>query len=169
MDRENIKNKAAQQSAAMEEFEERLIGVNRVAKVVKGGKKLKISCCVVVGDRSKHVGVGFAKAAELPIASRKASQSARRNIIDLKLRGNTIPHRILGKCGAAKVLLRPASEGTGIIACDPIRAILELGGIKDILTKSLGSNTITNLVKATINGLSNLRTKEEIAKLRKSK
>jgi len=147
-------------------IEERTIGIKRVAKTVKGGRRLRLSACCAAGDKKGEVGVGFGKAQEMLEAIRKATERAKKNMITVKLKGDTIPHRITGKCGGAKILIMPASPGTGIIACEPVRAILELTGIKDVLTKSLGSNNLGNVAKATINALSKLRTREEVMKLR---
>ena len=148
------------------EFEERTLNIKRVAKTVKGGRKLRLSACSAVGDLKSCVGIGFGKAKEIVEAIRKAKERAEKNMIQVKHRGNTIPHRVMGKCSGAKILIRPASSGTGIIACDTVRNILELGGVRDALTKSLGSNNTGNLAKATIDALSKLRTHEEVAKLR---
>ncbi|MCK4352900.1 30S ribosomal protein S5 [candidate division WOR-3 bacterium] len=148
------------------EFEERTINIKRVAKTVKGGKRMRLSVCCAVGDSISKVGIGFGKAKEIVEALRKAKERAQKTMVEIKHRGRTIPHRVLGKCGGAKILIRPASPGTGIIACNTVRVILELGGIKDALTKCFGSTNPMNLSKATINALLQLRTREEIAKLR---
>ncbi len=148
------------------EFEEKVVEVNRVAKVVKGGKRFRFSATVVIGDGVSRVGIGFGKAKQVSDAVRKGMEKARSEIKDIKVVGGTIPHSVLSKCGGAKVLLIPAAPGTGIIACEPVRAVLELGGIRDVLTKSLGSNTTKNVVKATLNGLLSLRTKEDVEKIR---
>ena len=148
------------------ELEERVVFINRVAKVVRGGKRLRFSATCVVGDLHSRVGVGSGKASEVSEAVRKASERAKKSLIEVKKRNGTIPHDVIGKCGASKILLKPASPGTGVIACDPVRDVLTLGGIKDILTKSLGSNNTRNLVYATIDALTKLRTKEEVLKLR---
>ncbi|MDI6840065.1 MAG: 30S ribosomal protein S5 [bacterium] len=148
------------------EVEERTINIKRVAKTLKGGRSIRLLVCSAVGDSFSRVGIGFGKAQEVMEAVRKAKERAKKNMIEVKHRGNTIPHIVSGKCGGAKILIRPASPGTGIIACDPVRIILELGGIKDALTKSLGSSNAGNLAKATINALSKLRTQEEVSKLR---
>ncbi|HDP70155.1 MAG TPA: 30S ribosomal protein S5 [Actinobacteria bacterium] len=147
-------------------LEEKVVYTNRVAKVLKGGRKFSLSALVVVGDGNGHVGVGLGKGKEIPIAITKAVQSAKKNLIEVSLTDSTIPHAILGEAGAGKVLLKPASKGTGVIAGGPVRAVLELAGIKDILAKSLGSSNAINMVRATMNGLSNLRKAEEIAKTR---
>jgi len=148
------------------EFKEKLVYVNRVAKVVKGGRNFRFTALVVVGDEKGRVGAGLGKAAEIPDAISKAVQKAKRNLIKVPIVGTTIPHEVIGIFGRGKVLLLPAPEGTGVIAGGPARAVLELAGIKDIKTKSQGSNTPANCVKATIEGLKSLKTAEQYAKLR---
>ena len=148
------------------ELQEKLVVVNRVSKTVKGGRIARFAALMVVGDGNGHVGYGLGKAAEVPEAIRKGIEDAKKNMIEVSLHGNTIPHDVLGEYGAGSVLLRPATEGTGIIAGKTVRAIVELAGIKNIRAKSLRSNNPTNVVKATFEGLKMLRTVEEVAKTR---
>ncbi len=148
------------------EFKEKLVAVNRVAKVVKGGRNFRFTALVVVGDENGRVGAGTGKAAEIPDAIKKAVQKAKKSMIEVPIVGTTIPHEILGVFGRGKVLLLPANEGTGVIAGGPARAVLEMAGVKDIKTKSYGSNTPSNCVKATIEGLRHLKTAEMVARLR---
>ena len=148
------------------ELKEKVVAINRVAKVVKGGRNFRFSAVIVVGDGAGHVGVGNGKAAEVPDAIKKAIEDAKKNLVSVAMVGTTVPHEIYGKFGTGKVLIMPASEGTGVIAGGPARSVLELSGLKDVRAKSLGSNNPRNMVKATINGLASLRTAEDIAKLR---
>lgn len=149
------------------ELEDKLVSLKRVTKVVKGGRNFRFAALVVVGDRNGHVGAGLGKAGEVPEAIRKAKEDAKKNIIELPLDENgSVPHDYLGKFGSASVLLKRSPEGTGIIAGGPARNVLELAGFKNIRTKSLGSNNKQNVVLATINGLSQLKTPEQVAALR---
>ena len=148
------------------EYKERLVAINRVAKVVKGGKNFRFTALMVVGNENGKVGVGLGKAAEIPEAVRKGIEDAKRHMIEVPIVGTTIPHQVEGKFGKGHVRMLPAEEGTGVIAGGPARAVLEMVGIRDIRTKSFGSNNPSNCVKATLNGLSQLRTAEEVAKLR---
>lgn len=148
------------------EFKEKLVAVNRVAKVVKGGRNMRFTALVVIGDQKGRVGCGTGKAAEIPEAIKKAVQKAKKSLVTVSMEGTTIPHESMGVFGRGKVLLLPAAEGTGVIAGGAARAVLEMAGIKDIKTKSYGSNTPANCVKATIEGLKALRTAEQVAKLR---
>ena len=148
------------------ELKEKVVAINRVAKVVKGGRTFRFSALVVVGDENGHVGVGNGKAAEVPDAIKKAIDDARKNLIEVPVVGTTIPHEFIGKFGSARVMLKPAVEGSGVIAGGSARAVLELAGYKDIKTKVLGTNNPRNVVYATMNGLENMRTVEQIAKKR---
>jgi small subunit ribosomal protein S5 len=148
-------------------YDEEVVSVNRVTKVTKGGRQLRFAAVAVVGDRKGQVGMGTGKAAEVPIAIKKAIQVATKNLIRVPLiDGRTLPHETIGKSGAARVLIKPASAGTGVVAGGPVRTVLELAGVRDVLSKALGSRTAINMVRATFDGLEQLRTKEEIANLR---
>ena len=148
------------------DLKEKLVSMNRVAKTVKGGRTMRMAALVVVGDYNGHVGVGLGKAVEFQEAVRKATEDAKKNIVTVSTVGTSIPHEVLGKFGKGSVLLMPAPEGTGVIAGGSVRAVLEMAGIKDIRTKSYGSNNPANCVKATLEGLKSLKTAEEFAHLR---
>lgn len=145
------------------EFEERVVTINRVTKVVKGGRRFRFAALVVIGDKKGRVGFGTGKSQEVPEAIKKAVESAKKNMITVATVKTTIPHEVTGIYGAGRVVLRPASEGTGVIAGGPVRAVVELAGISDILSKSLGSATPINVVRATIEGLKSLETVEQVA------
>ena len=148
------------------EFKEKLVAVNRVSKTVKGGRNMRFSALVVIGDEKGRVGYGMGKAVEIPEAIRKAVEDAKKHLVTVPIVGTTIPHEVIGKYGTGKVVLMPAPEGSGVIAGGPARAVIEQAGIKDIVTKSYGTNNPINVVKATVEDLSRLKTIEEVARLR---
>ena len=155
-----------QRNEQVSEFKEKLVAVNRVSKTVKGGRNMRFSALMVVGDEKGRIGCGMGKAVEIPEAIRKGTEDAKKNMVTVSLVGTTIPHEVTGVYGTGRVLLMPAPEGTGLIAGGPVRQVLEAAGVKNIRTKSIGSNNPINMVKATLNGLKQLRNAEEIAKLR---
>ena len=151
------------------DIEEKVIDIRRVTKVVKGGRNFRFAALVVVGDRNGHVGIGTGKAMEVPEAIRKAVEDTKKNLITVPIVGTTVPHRIQGRYGAGNVLIMPAKEGTGVIAGGPVRDVLELAGLKDVRSKSLGTNNARNVVNATMQGLASLRKIEDVATLRGKK
>ena len=155
-----------QRNEQVSEFKEKLVAVNRVSKTVKGGRNMRFSALMVVGDENGRVGCGMGKAVEIPEAIRKGLDDAKKSMITVPLNGTTIPHEVVGVFGTGKVKMMPAPEGTGVIAGGPVRAVLEAVGIKNIVTKSIGSNNKINMVRATLAGLSQLRSAEQVAKLR---
>ena len=165
-EKDNKRQGKKEEVAVVKEFEERVVSINHVTKVVKGGRRYRFSAVVVVGDKKGRVGLGTGKAIEVPDAISKAVEDANKNLVNVPIINTTIPHEITGIAGAGQVFLRPAPDGTGVIAGGPVRAVVELAGIQNIVSKSLGSSTPINIVRATINGLSSLRTVEQVAEIR---
>jgi small subunit ribosomal protein S5 len=166
MSRQNKSFSPVTEAEEAPEFVEKVVHINRCAKVVKGGRRFSFAALVVTGNQKGEVGVGYGKAKEVPEAIRKGSEQAKKNLVSIKLRGDTIPHHVLGEADGGKVLLRPASDGTGVIAGGGVRAVLESVGIKNILSKSLGSNNHLAMVNATMDALQQLRSNDEIKKIR---
>ena len=156
-------------NAQEKEFEERVVKINRITKVVKGGRRMRFAALVVIGDHKGRVGFGTGKAKEVPDAIRKATENAQHNLIRVSLVGTTLPHETVGTYGAGEVVLRPAATGTGVIAGGPVRAVLELAGITDVISKCLGSRTAINVVRATVEGLKNMKTIDRVSALRGKK
>lgn len=157
---------AMQRNEQVSEFKEKLVAVNRVSKTVKGGRNMRFSALMVVGDENGRVGCGMGKAVEIPEAIRKGTEDAKKQMVTVPMNGTTIPHEVVGVFGTARVKMLPAPEGTGVIAGGPVRDVLEACGIKNIVTKSIGSNNKINVVRATLDGLSQMRSAEQVAKLR---
>src|SRR5574337_1780152 len=147
-------------------LKDQVVSINRVTKVVKGGKNLSFSALVVVGDQAGHAGFGMGKAREVPMAIRKAIEQAKKNMVKLNLKGSSIPHQVLGRYGSGEVLLKPASEGTGVIAGGPVRAVMEVAGIQNVLTKSIGTSNPHNVIKATFDALLRLKDADKVAEIR---
>lgn len=157
---------ASRMETSAPEYQEKVVSINRVSKTVKGGRVMKFAALIVVGNQNGTVGFGLGKAAEVPDAIRKGIEDAKKNMVKISLKGSTIPHEVVGKFGAGEVLLKPAAPGTGVIAGGPVRAIVEMAGIKDIRTKSLRSNNPRNVVNATLQGLMSLRDASQVATVR---